>query len=159
VTVTWPDGAIKGKWLQVTIKSNADTGLTTADVFYFGNAPGESGNWATSAMVNGVDEAAARHRPRGAANPAAITFRWDYNRDGRVNLIDQRVARAGRTTALTALRLITVPAAGAVFARQPSSAAVRVPSNTARPIGRVAAKYVDERSERSVVDGLNDLLD
>jgi uncharacterized delta-60 repeat protein len=113
VTLTWPDGAIKKTWLQVTVKANASTGLPSPDVFYFGNAPGESGNWATAAVVNSVDESAARHRPRRAANPAPITYRWDYNRDGRVNRADQMVARANRTTALTALQLISVPAAPA----------------------------------------------
>ena len=65
------DGAIKGKWLRVTVPATANTGLPSADVFYFGNAPGESGNWATAALVNSVDEAGARHHPRGALNPAS----------------------------------------------------------------------------------------
>jgi hypothetical protein len=113
VTITWDDRAVKKTWLRVTVNANADTGLAAGDVFYFGNAPGESGNWATAAIVNGVDEAAARHRPRGPSNPAPIHFRWDYNRDRLVNLNDVRVARADRTTAATALKLIAVPAADA----------------------------------------------
>ena len=44
VSFVWADGAIKNEWLQVTVKANAHTGLGTPDVFYFGNAIGESGD-------------------------------------------------------------------------------------------------------------------
>jgi hypothetical protein len=132
VTITWRDynpldlsplpQAVAGRWLQVTVLANADTGLTSPDVFYFGNAPGESGNSPTSALVNSVDEAGARHHPRGASNPAPVTWRWDYNRDRRVNRTDQLVARTNRTTAATALRLITVPPAAVAPAARATSA-------------------------------------
>ena len=44
VTITWPDGAITNEWLQVTVNATAITGLAQPDVFYFGNAVGETGN-------------------------------------------------------------------------------------------------------------------
>jgi hypothetical protein len=131
VTLVWPDGVVRKQWLQVTVRANANTGLSADDVFYFGNAIGESGNWVTATLVNSVDEVGARHHPRGPSNPAPVIFRWDYNRDGRVNLTDVRVARANRTTAASALRLITVPVDGPAAPARPVGAR-RAPSS-ARP--------------------------
>jgi 8-oxo-dGTP pyrophosphatase MutT (NUDIX family) len=42
VTLVRADGAITNQWLEVTVKPTQRTGLTTADVFYFGNLIGES---------------------------------------------------------------------------------------------------------------------
>src|SRR5205823_971379 len=44
VEVVWPDGAIQKQWLQVMVLNTPNTGLVASDVFYFGNAPGESGD-------------------------------------------------------------------------------------------------------------------
>ena len=44
VILTWPDNDIENEWLQVTVKANANTGLVSDDVFYFGNAVGETGD-------------------------------------------------------------------------------------------------------------------
>jgi ELWxxDGT repeat protein len=43
VTLTWPDGAIRNAWLQVTLKATANTGLPGDDVFYFGSLVGDAG--------------------------------------------------------------------------------------------------------------------
>ncbi|NIM48762.1 MAG: hypothetical protein GTO22_05810, partial [Gemmatimonadales bacterium] len=63
MTIIWPTGAINNQWLQVTVLANADTGLSETDVFYFGNAIGESGNSPTDAMVNAADMLGARDNP------------------------------------------------------------------------------------------------
>jgi hypothetical protein len=143
VTIVWPEGSIRGKWLQVTLKATANTGLAAADVFYFGNAPGESGNWATAALVNSVDEAGARHHPRGAGNPAPVTYRWDYNRDGRVNFSDVYAARGGRTSADTALKLINLaaPRGVTITARAPKAFDLFA---AARPIGPAREDNADD---------------
>ncbi len=44
VTIIWPDGAIVGCWLEVTVLSDANgghAGLGADDVFFFGNLPGD----------------------------------------------------------------------------------------------------------------------
>ena len=46
VTIIWADNLIQNEWLQVTVKPD-NTGLAAADVFYFGNLMGESGDNAT----------------------------------------------------------------------------------------------------------------
>ena len=43
ITLIWADNAIRNSWLQVTVLATDATGLAANDVFYFGNAVGESG--------------------------------------------------------------------------------------------------------------------
>ena len=107
VTIIWPDGAITKQWLRVTVRATANTGLALPDVFYFGNAVGESGNSTGDAIVNGTDFAGARDNQRGSANLAPIDFRWDYNRDRLVNGTDLAIARDNTTSSSSALRRIT----------------------------------------------------
>ncbi len=109
VTLLWANNAIQKQWLQVTVRATATTGLASDDVFYFGNAIGESGNSALDAKVTVADELGARSNPRTLLNPAPIDFAWDFDRDAKVNVGDQLIARNNVTTVLTALKLITVP--------------------------------------------------
>ena len=108
VTILWPNNAIQKQWLQVTVLGTAVTGLGAPDVFYFGNAIGESGNSAADARVNATDGIAARNNAR-ATGQAPIDFPYDYNRDRRVNATDEIIARNNPTSSLTALQLIHVP--------------------------------------------------
>ena len=109
VSLVWPDGAIAKRWLQVTVKSDMRTGLTAPDTFYFGNAVGESGNGTGDTFVNGTDFAGARDNQRGSQNPAPITWRWDYNRDGLVNGTDLAIARDNAAGSSTSLLLLVAP--------------------------------------------------
>ncbi len=38
IELTWADGTILNKWVQVTVKADATTALGAADIFYFGSA-------------------------------------------------------------------------------------------------------------------------
>lgn len=111
VTVIWADGAIRNKWLQVTVDATDDTGLASPDLFYFGNAVGETGNSTGDAKVTASDILLVRANPRNALNPAPIDFAYDFNRDGRVDATDILMARDNQTTVLNALRLIHAPLA------------------------------------------------
>ena len=91
VTLTWPDNTIKNQWLQVTVR-HGNTGLPADDVFYFGNAVGESGNNAADAVVDLADELAVRSHKTGFT-PAPVTNPYDFNRDRRVNATDELLAR------------------------------------------------------------------
>ncbi|MFI5377669.1 MAG: right-handed parallel beta-helix repeat-containing protein [Tepidisphaerales bacterium] len=104
IELVWPDGAIRRQWLQVTVLADANTGLAAPDVFYFGNAIGESGNSTTDAAVTSADMLAARGHP--AAGPVAITNPWDYNRDGSVNSADTTVAQTNQTAGSAVLILL-----------------------------------------------------
>jgi len=113
VTITWEDNVIENQWLRVEVRANANTGLPQADVFYFGNTVGESGDSMTDARVNAVDILMVRNNPRTLTDPAPIDFPCDFNRDRRVNATDMLIARGSQTHLLDALKLIT-PAEGKV---------------------------------------------
>ena len=103
--ITWDDNAIRGQWLQVTVKADATTGLAAPDVFYFGNIPGETGDRPGDATVDAQD--VARVRQRSGNGPAGASDPCDFNRDGRVNVLDQAVARGG--VGKPALPLLAAP--------------------------------------------------
>jgi hypothetical protein len=109
VTLIWADNAVQKQWLEVTVLATTNTGLATSDVFYFGNAIGDSGDTPPGspyAIVNLVDANAAIIHPRSFLNPAPIDSPYDYNRDQRVNLVDANSAIIHGTSFLNALRLI-----------------------------------------------------
>jgi hypothetical protein len=114
-TIIWDDNAIQNRWLQVTVLA-AGTGLAADDVFYFGNAIGETGFDGdpdpdpNTATVNAQDELAVRSHKTGFA-PTSIANVYDFNRDRRVSASDELTARYLATTPDNALKLIH-PAAG-----------------------------------------------
>jgi hypothetical protein len=108
VTLIWANNAIQKKWLQVTVKATANTGLATDDVFFFGNAIGESGNSSAHAQVDSADEIGARNNPHSFLNPAPAVDAFDYDRNKRVDAADEITARNNATSVLTALRLINL---------------------------------------------------
>jgi len=114
VTLIWADATILNQWLQVTVRASAATGLTRDDVFYFGNAVGETGDSASDALVTAADEQRARQNPRTLLNPATVVDVYDFNRDRKVNATDQILARNHGTDGTTALVLLGAPAGGAV---------------------------------------------
>jgi hypothetical protein len=140
VTLIWPDRAIRGQWLQVTVRADAVTGLLRDDIFYFGNAPGESGNSATNTFVDGTDFAAARDHFRSFLNRAPIYFPFDYNRDSLVDGSDMAVARDYTTNFLPALKRLDLSAAGGPLADfgEGGSAVERQPVRAAGDDGRIA---------------------
>jgi len=99
VTLTWPDGAVRNRWLEVTFRPTLRNGLPAADVFSFGNLVGETGNAPGALRVDAADVVATR-----AALPAAgvtLSSPFDHDRDGRVNARDLAAVRAnfGRSLA------------------------------------------------------------
>ena len=110
ITVVWPNGAIRSQWLQVAVIPTPRTALSSTDVFYYGNIPGEVGDaapGATAAVVDDTDRLRTR-AALGRSPAAAITSAVDHNRDGRVNGLDLViVVEAQRSD--DSLPLITVP--------------------------------------------------
>ncbi|HEX8524490.1 MAG TPA: DUF6531 domain-containing protein, partial [Tepidisphaeraceae bacterium] len=102
VTIIWKDAAILKQWLQVVVRPTDQTGLSEPDIFYFGSAPGETGNDA-STRVNSTDEILIRWNPKTLLNPAAITDHYDINRDKKVDGTDQVLARNNTTNLKTDL--------------------------------------------------------
>jgi hypothetical protein len=98
VNITFPDNTVQNTWLRVTVLANANTGLASNDVFYFGNVIGElnTGNTATRLRVNSLDTSAVRSNQSPGANSASVTNIYDLNRDGRVNSLDTSVVRSNQ---------------------------------------------------------------
>jgi len=107
VTLVWADGTISGKWLEVTVLATSRTGLTASSVFYFGNAPGETGNRASNAVVDGADYTATRSAAQAATVSATVTNVYDFNRDGSVTTSDLSIVRAKLGHLGASLKLIT----------------------------------------------------
>ncbi|MFP4105738.1 MAG: Ig-like domain-containing protein [Phycisphaerae bacterium] len=131
IALTWDQGAVAKKWLQVTVKATAETGLWSDDVFYFGNAIGDTGNSSGNAIVNAFDSGGIRDNPRTGRNPADIKNVYDIDRNRLVNAFDSAYVRDNITTGRNALRLITVPdTAGEV----PPGGLASLAWNTATPV-------------------------
>jgi hypothetical protein len=114
VTLTWPDGAIRNKWLRIQVLANGRTGLTSPDVFYFGNLSGETGTASVNGafMVNAQDLRAVRARV--VTRNVGINNRYDFNRDRVTNALDVAAVRA---TQLATLPVLTAPHEMGMMAR------------------------------------------
>jgi hypothetical protein len=133
VTLIWADNAIQKQWLQVTVRATPNSGLAADDVFYFGNAIGESGNSTSEAQVNSTDVNGARMNPHFSINPAGIDDAYDYSRDRLVNSTDINLARMHTTFSVNALKLITPAAPESILALAPTTAANSQDGSTATP--------------------------
>ena len=112
VTLIWADAAaVKGKWLQVTVNADANTGLAQDDVFYFGNAVGECGNSTANFVTDTFDITLTRTHRSVVPGSALITNVYDFNRDGKCDTTDISICRVSRTTVPTALQKISPPVA------------------------------------------------
>ena len=126
--ITWADNAIQDKWLQVTVKADANTQLTASKVFYFGNEIGDVGlnNTTSKVTVSAADVAGVQGNPATSIHPAPITDVYDINRDGKVDASDVALAQSNINSSLspTALNLISPPATPSMLAMVSGSAEV-----------------------------------
>ena len=90
VEIIFPDYAITNEWLQVTMNASANTGLATADVFYFGSLVGGTGQHDNQAIVNTTDIAIAKLASNTSADLTSIS---DFNRSGLTNITDVAIAK------------------------------------------------------------------
>jgi len=164
VTIVWPNydsvnpdpttQAVAKQWLQVTVLDTDNTGLAEPDVFYFGNALGDSGtgNSGGAALVNAVDSGAVRDNPHNPfVAPAPIDDFADYNRDQWVGAVDFGLVRDNATNPSTALRLITAPAAGPSPGPEGTSALARIDRGALHDaaVGELGAEPDAERGARA----------
>jgi len=143
ITIVWADddpytperepGAISNQWLQVTVLATLPTGLADDDVFYFGNAIGESGNSIAESNVDTNDEIGARNHPHSLFEAASIEDAYDYDRDKRVDTNDEILARNNSTSAFTRLQLISVPGTAAGANEVSEDVGGRLPASDSRP--------------------------
>ncbi len=112
VRITFPDNTVQNTWLRIVVVANAQTGLATNDVFYFGNVIGDFNvdNTATRIRVNELDTSAVRNNQSTVTDSVGVTNIFDVNRDGRVNALDTSIVRNNQQTS-GIVAPITAPAA------------------------------------------------
>ena len=149
VTLTWPDGAIRNTWLQVTVKANQHTGLGAPDVFYFGNAIGETFDTPGGVRVDSRDVTRTRNAQ---SKPTTAAGLYDHNRDGRVNAQDLTLARNNQPFTLARLTAPVVPPAAPAGATGASGAAAPESAPTSAT-GGAAARTDKSRRATAFVRG------
>lgn len=112
LTLLWGADAVKKQWLQVTVLASAATGLAQPEVFYFGNAIGETGNSATDARVTSID---ALRVLGNVGTSVPVSHPYDINRDGGVDGAD-RLLVLNHLSALEPLLLLDLSGGGALHA-------------------------------------------
>jgi hypothetical protein len=158
VEIIWATGAPIKQWLEVIVKANANTGLAQTagfpvgqgDVFFFGNAVGDSGlgDSVVNATVNATDEDAARNHPHVPGNNLPVTNVYDFNRDGRVNAVDQAIARSNATNNSTALKFLNIgspPAAPQIEESAPDAGVASALTAPAIPSSTSVPRWLGER--------------
>ena len=109
ITIIWADGSIAKKWLRVTVKATAATNLASPDIFFFGNAVGDTLDQSENSIVDATDEIACRNDPHNFLRPATIDKETDINRDKHVNATDELLVRNNTTDFTSDLELFTAP--------------------------------------------------
>jgi hypothetical protein len=104
VLILWPDDSIKNRWLRVTVKANAVTGLAADEVYYLGHLLGETtgplGSLYTVAFADISEIRAGTGQTVNSSSPL------DIDKNGTVSFADISVMRANVGAQLTN---ITVP--------------------------------------------------
>lgn len=158
ITITWADNAVKKTWLRVGVLATADTGLGAKDLFFYGNATGETGNSSANARVDVIDETRIRVNPANSQNPVGITSLFDIDRNKLVNVVDETITRVNGTSSETALTLLdlttlSAPSAGSraslAFAALRDEADDDGEEDSRRPPGGGSA---ESRSTRKLVE-------
>ncbi len=114
VQLEWADvagaPAIQNRWLQIIVKANANTGLTTPQTFYIGHAMADVDR-ATPYRVTASDLSQVRAR---VSNTTFVSINEDrdVNKDGRITALDLSFVRARVSNTAILLNSITIPAAG-----------------------------------------------
>jgi hypothetical protein len=89
VKLIWPDGAIANQWVEVTVRATGKTGLGAADLFYYGNAVGETSGDGVIGQAE-YDTFKSQFGQRGGIG----TLASDFDGDGRVGLRDFALMRS-----------------------------------------------------------------
>ena len=111
ISLEWNDNDIQNTWLQIIVKANSTTGLTSPAVFYIGHALGDA-NGVAPYRVNNSDLAAVQ--PFVSAAIVSITEPRDLNKDKKVNNQDLNYVQT-KISASILLNNVTIPIAGSAM--------------------------------------------
>ncbi len=112
VRLEWTDNAIQNTWLQIIVKANANTGLTSPAVYYLGSALGDTNGaaGAGAAYRTGVPDLSAVQAAV-SANVVLVNNVLDVDKSRRVGVPDLSYVQA-RVSSAVLLNNITIPVAG-----------------------------------------------
>jgi ELWxxDGT repeat protein len=142
ITLVWPDydsanpnATVANDWLEVTVKSNGNTGLSSPDLFAFSNVIGDADG---DGRVSAFDLGAVKARLN---TPAGLDSPVDFNRDGRVNALDLAMVKRylGWGVGVVFLPAPLIPA--------PSPAAVSAPALLPEPQSAAASSLLLEAED------------
>jgi hypothetical protein len=109
VGLEWADNAIANRWLQIKVLANANTGLTSPQVYYIGHLYGEVNGVVSGGVFSvSIGDATAIRPNVGFAAP--VTSPFDLDKNGSVSIGDITGMRP--RVGLASLRAITIPPAG-----------------------------------------------
>ena len=109
VRLEWADNAIANRWLQIKVLANANTGLTSPQVFYIGHLYGEVNGVVSGGVFSvSIGDATAIRPNVGFAAP--VTSPFDLDKSGSVSIGDITGMRP--RVGIANLRVITIPPAG-----------------------------------------------
>jgi YD repeat-containing protein len=103
ITIIWPDSVIQNRWLEVTVLMTPRTGLASQDVFYFGNAIGETGDGISDCNVLVNDALRILNQ---MAVGVGISSPFDIDRAGSVLVNDALITLTHMVAGPQALQLI-----------------------------------------------------
>jgi endonuclease/exonuclease/phosphatase family metal-dependent hydrolase len=104
VVIRWPSGAIRNRWLRVSLLANSKTGLAQPEVFYLGHLLGETtGPTAGFFTVTFADVLPIRALVGQTVDPSSLA---DIDKNGIVAFADVSAMRSGIGSELT---VITIP--------------------------------------------------
>ncbi|HTM53372.1 MAG TPA: hypothetical protein VL175_05060, partial [Pirellulales bacterium] len=165
IEITWNNGDIFKKWLEVIVAANANTGLAQlsgaaagiGDVFMWGNAAGDAGptvpgndDSSTNATVGPPDELEVRNHYATALANVPITNIRDMNRDAIIDGNDELFVRNNNTTVTTVTKYLNVTLAnaapdGATGDTGPVASALTAPSTTSGPNVELPRRIINEQ--------------
>ncbi|MEQ1828370.1 MAG: zinc-dependent metalloprotease family protein [Pirellula sp.] len=108
VRIGWLDNEIQNTWLQIIVKSNANTGLVNREVFYIGHAMGDI-NGVSPYRVTAVELSEVQSAISTTIVP--VTDPKDLNKDRRVTAFDLSFVQS-RIAITVLLNDITIPSVG-----------------------------------------------
>jgi hypothetical protein len=158
VELTWGANAPKNSWLEVIVMATPRTGLSANDVFFFGNAVGDTGLADSTAFsVNSADITGVQAHQALASSNIPITSVFDLNKDGQVSAADITLAQANQTVATTALIFLNVPAVGAFAAQSSAAPAASGDSTVASALSSTSTSQMPPAISPSTVNNVASL--
>lgn len=86
VLIQWPNDVISNRWLRISVKANANTGLAQSEVYYVGHLRGETTGLSDGAFtVTFADISAIRSS---VGQPAGVGSIVDVDKNGTVTFFD-----------------------------------------------------------------------